>query len=592
LFGDKPSIEDIADLLEKNAKFIRQYPSCTYLVRPTLEKLKEATKHIDQDEARIAIIQFMDFIENYVWNSGSSTISRVLDLKIQRAFVNYIAKYMSEMAKVLRENEFKNYLVLEDYWKKDFSPFLEQVRIASARQARSRRGAILKLVPKLQPWERKFVELLNRYGLLMQAEKPIFLLKSGYRSMYFFNPSHLISKSNVKIQENQKVMREFKEVLKMFIQHLKTELGIENIAALLTQKIGGEDPGTIMFAPLFIELGISTVYLDPSLDMIKGPIIEGDTLLIPFDGVTTTGRTVDKIIDRYERIVGEKPRVYALLWNRSSYLKRKNVPIWSIGPPLIILPEILILSIASYDDDLGYMWPSLNIFYDYLRDIYTYAEQDLTKYQKTRGEFEKLIIDFYKIKEIHTEHENERTAQLLGYFDTKQSLSNMVTYFINLLILCWNAIWDVAFGNKISRIEDPVGYVESVLKVEQVAGTTLILCSKLLKEKLASPRSSFPKFLERNYPWMKIHGIFVEDTEHIVKHIKDKYFKDSFLLMREITENEAWRDIEDRISRVREIYKKYVDQGLVDSQELERLLESSRKELYKLMKLQYKIVKR
>jgi predicted DNA-binding protein (UPF0278 family) len=62
--------------------------------------------------------------------------------------------------------------------------------------------------------------------------------------------------------------------------------------------------------------------------------------------------------------------------------------------------------------------------------------------------------------------------------------------------------------------------------------------------------------------------------------------------MREITENEAWRDIEDRISRVREIYKKYVDQGLVDSQELERLLESSRKELYKLMKLQYKIVKR
>lgn len=88
---------------------------------------------------------------------------------------------------------------------------------------------------------------------------------------------------------------------------------------------------------------------------------------------------------------------------------------------------------------------------------------------------------------------------------------------------------------------------------------------------------------------MKVHGIFVEGIDYIIEHI-NKYSKDSFILMKTITEEEARRDIEERISKVREIYQKYVDQGLVDPLKLERLLRSSRKGLYDLMKLQYKIV--
>jgi hypothetical protein len=484
---------------------------------------------------------------------------------------------MSEMTKVLRKGEFEEYLALENYWKKDFSSFFEQVKIASVRQTKVK-GAILKLVNELPPWEKKFGELLNKHGLIMQEEKPIFLLKSGYRSMYFFNPSHLISRSNVKKQENQEIMGEFKEILKMFIQHLKTELGTENIAVLLVQKIGGEDPGTSQFAPLFTELGVPSVYLDPNLDMLKGPIIEGDTLLIPFDGVTTTGKTVELIIDRYERIIKAKPRVYILLWNRSPYPERKprNVPIWSIGSHLVLPPEILNLSLATFDDNLGYLWPSLFLFYDYLRDIYLYAEQDLTRYQKIRGEFEKLIIESYNM-------EAEKTMKLFDHFDTKLPPSDILTYFINVHILCWNTIFEISLGDKVSRLEDPVRYIETMLRIEKAERPSTIICPLELKKGLECDISIFPKLID---PWDKIHRIFVLKTTNIVEYFKNKYKGCEILDMREkrtITLEEAYRIIDETLKKRREIYKRFNIELTTDESKLRELMLRHLKQFYNVV---------
>jgi len=549
-------LEDLADLLEKNGEFLAHNPSCTYLVRRTWEKLEEASKYIGRDEARIAISQFVSFLENYVWNSGSSTISGVLDIPTQADFVKHIAKCMSEMANVLRERKFGKYLAIEDYWKRDFSAFLENARTSSTK-LRSRKGAILRLVQGPEEWKRKFGELINKHGLVMQEEKPIFLLKSGYRSIYFFNPTHLISKSNVKSEENQEIMNEFKEVLKIFVKHLKDRFGERNVALLLTQKIGGEDPGTSQFAPLFTELGLPSLFLDPNLDVLKGPTIEGVSLIIPFDGVTTTGKTVDTIIDRYEKILKEKPQIYALIWNRSPYSEWKNVPIWSIGPPPILLPEILNLTIASYDSDLGYWWSSLLMFHNYLKDIYLYAGQDLAKYEETRGESEKLIIDSYEVEEVPSERKDERTAHLFGYFDTELTFSEFATYLLNVHILCWNTIFDINFGDRISRLENSVEYIETMLRVEKAERITMTFCSDVLKQCLKNESLSFPKLID---PWDKIHRIFVLKSADIIGYLKDKYKECKILNVTEresMTLEEAYKLIDETLKNRREVYKRF-----------------------------------
>lgn len=577
LCSAKINLEDLADLLEKNGKFLDHNPSCSYLVRPTLGKLKRLSQYLDKDEARMIIARFASFLENDVWNSGSSTVSGVLNLRKQREFVSYIAKYISEMAIVLRERKFKQYLAIENNWRRDFNPFLEHVRISSTR-LRSTKGAIVKFAHELQPWERKFCELINKHGLIMQEEEPIFLLKSGYRSMYFFNPSHLISKSNVNNKENLEILNEFREILKIFLQNLKNELGDEKIAVLLTHKVGGEDPGTSQFAPLFTELGVNPVHLDPQLDMLKGPVIEGSPSLIPFDGVTTTGRTVDDIIEKYERIMKYKPQIYSLLLNRSIYSKRKDVPIWSIGPSLILSPEILYLSIASYDSDLGYWWPSLLMFHDYLKEIYLYADEDLSRYTKTLGEFKELITDFYEIKMV------DGKAQLFDYFDTKLPLNDVTAYLINLHILCWNNIFDTTFSREISPLEDPVEYVETMLRFEKLENPTLGVCSTVLKKNLKENDKIFPKLIE---PCDMIHRIYVQKTQEIIQVFKNEYKEPKRVNMKtQIKMEVVNRIIDDTFKKRRKAYKqlgKNVQDAIDDEDNLRKLYLTSIRKLYEIV---------
>lgn len=513
MFHYNVDIEGLAELLEKNGEFLYDYPTCTYLIRPTLEKLGEITTEIDLDAAA-AIKRFASFMEYQVWNSGSSTVSSVLDASTQAEFVKYIAKRMLGFAEVLREGAYEKYLTMEDEWRKEFSSFLEDVR-ASSVKPRSVKGARLRPIGELKIWERKISELMNQHGLVMKADKPLFLLKSGYRSMYFFNPSHLISRSNVNGLKNQEIMGKFKEILKVFIKHLETELKEKNIAFLLTQKIGGEDPGTSQFAPLFTDLGTPVLFLNANLDVLKGPIIEGEPLLIPFDGVTTTGKTVDNVIDRFKKITGRKPVVYSLIWNRSPHLRRDNVPILSIAPSLTPLPEILQVSINSFDSDLGYWWSSLTMFHDYLKDIYLYAEKNMEEYCRTREQFEKLITDSYEMEEKQSERKTERTAHLFGYLDTNKPSTDMVIYLMNLNILCWNVISKNRFGNESSRLDNSVEYIETMLSIEKSEKPTLTICPLLLRRGLRD-NTLFPRIIDS---WDKVHRIFVANSENISEYI-------------------------------------------------------------------------
>lgn len=514
---------------------------------------------IDQEEARSSLERFATFMEFQVWNSGSSTVSSVLDVSIQSEFAKYIAERMIDFAKVLKEKEYAKYLTIEDGWKKDFNSFLGHVR-ASSTKPKLVKGAHLRSVGKLRTWEKKLRELMNKHGLVMKADMPVFVLKSGYRSMYFFNPTHLVSRSSVNGQKNQEIMSEFKQILKIFIKHLQTKLKKENIAFLLTQKIGGEDPGTSQFAPLFTDLGAPVLFLDPYLDALKGPVIEDTPLLIPFDGVTTTGKTVDTVIDRFRKITGRKPLVYSLIWNRSPHLSRDKIPLLSIAPRLIPLPEVLQVSINSSHDDLGYWWPSLTMFHDYLKDIYLYDEENMGRYNKIREEFQSLIVNSHEIEERQSKHKVEGTAHLFGFFDTNESLASVTTYLINISILCWNVICFNRFGPKSSRLENSVKYIETMLDIEKTEKPIMSVCPVLLKRGLKDDDSYFPNLIE---PWDKVHRIFVKESGNISE----------YLLNNEILRTYP---VDPQVSKIK--------QALVTVTIRELLSDAKREELYEIRK--------
>jgi hypothetical protein len=579
-------IEDLAELIEYNASFLKRYPSCTYIIRATLEKLRELAEVINQESAP-TIRHFVKFMEDEIWNSGSSTVSTTLDISTQMEFIDYLTEFLSAMSEMLKKHELERYLSIEEKWRQEFNSFLDKVKTSSTR-SRSVKGATIKLAGDLQPWEMKFGELLNKYGLVTKADNPIFLLKSGYRSIYFFNPSHLVSRSNINDQENKEIMSGFREALSMFIPYMKKKVGEDKIAVLLTQKFGGEDPGTVQFGAIFNELGVPPVYLDPFIDALKGPVIEGDTTIVPFDGVATTLKTMDTIIKRYESILGKKPKVYSLTLNRSSCLMRDNVRVLSLSPPLVLEPEILSLSLATWNEKLGPMWPSLFPFHDYLKDIYVYAERSLVEYEKIHAELEEMMVDAYHIREAPTKRNSENTAYLFDSFDTRLCKSDIMNYLINVHILCWNFIFEIAFDGRISQFDNPIEFVENMLLAEKTDSLTIAVCPAILKEGIERGISEFPKLFD---PWGEVNRIFIEKTNDILANIKDKYELHQKLKMKTIMKAEALEMVEERVKALRDVDEEFVKQGYKIDLEGARQGESVlRERLYELIKVQYKVV--
>jgi len=563
LSSHSSSIKDLAELLQENARFLCHYPSCSYLVRLTLRTLEKESESINDDIIALVIKDFVEFMYS-AWDSGTSAVSATLDIPLQIEFIReHIALYMQQMAEILKMENWKEYRVREEAWLNDFKKIagIAQTKWKEYKPSKRDTAKKLRLLDQLKPWEREFLTLISKYALLREQKEPVFLLKSGYRSFYFFNASHLVSKG-VNAQENLEIMQRFKNALKSFTDEIRASLRHTGrpIVFLLIQKAYGEDPGTSVLAGTFTELGIPTAFLNPhmpspSFDWPKGAILEGNPLLVPFEDVVTTGEGMEKIVQRYRQMTGEDPPIFPVIFDRSPFQNpgleqvdgikvTSMVNMEKLVKAQIHDPEILRLSVASP------WWSSLTELFrhDYLKEIYLFGERDNPGYNRISQKLGELIKDSYEI-------EGNKPAYLFHSFNTDRPLSDITRYLINVHILYWNAIFDISFGGRISRLEDPVEYIETMLRIEETQRPTTIICPAMLKRGLEG--IAFPKLID---PWDKIHRIFVLKSADIIDFLKDKYKECEILNMSEresITLGEAYSIIDETLESRREIYKRF-----------------------------------
>ena len=177
---------------------------------------------------------------------------------------------MIEMGKILSKNKRNVYYF--GIWLEEFNQFYEEIS-KYREEAKFPKYDEIRKKENLEQWKLNFLNLLNKYKIVMENDRFTFLLKAGYRTRYFFNPNYLITRYELDAVKNNEIRNKFREeVLYLFMKYVlqelehiegKDKIQKQNYSILLFGKPGGEDPGTMTFGDLFQDLKIPIQYLLP-----------------------------------------------------------------------------------------------------------------------------------------------------------------------------------------------------------------------------------------------------------------------------------------------------------------------------------------
>jgi len=551
-------VEEIVEFTEKSAEFVKAYPACSYIIREVIEKLGNTRDFVLRD-----LYKFV----SEIWDSCTSTVSCGIPLEIQVELIKKLARFLSEAIKNSKNtNEYLKIKIefedeLQEFWKKTKSSLwkTEIRRIPLS----PRDTQIDKIDNKLK---KRLLKIIADYRLIFDANIPVFLVRSGYRSFYFINPSYLTLPVYIHENDSKKKIKDFEE----FLEELFNTNSKDKKAVTLFVKRFGEDVGTVTWSIPLTELGVPPIIYDLGSKYFfwsKGPIIKRDpqSVNLVID-LTTTGGTARKVIEIIKEEFKKPPSECTILINRGFGI----LEIDGVKPTTIVnwgdfieffrlVPEILRVSISSRIEKLGYVWPSIYPYRNYLREIYLY-EKYLSEHKENiimelckefEDKFEEFITQNYELKE------RDGKFYLFSVYDTEKTKNEVFNYLLTIHTLCWKHIYEKIFGEEDKAyLEKPLEFLLDSLEFDTDEKITVPFLPELLKKKLSEKEYEIPSI----DPMDRIHRIFVSNTEEIIGHI-DKRLKEIFLdkglpLGRVITKEQAER-------MVKGIVNEFIDDVIV-----------------------------
>lgn len=407
----------------------------------------------------------------------------------------------------------------------------------------------------------KLLKTMVDEGVLRESDKPIFFLKSGYRTSYFFDLDRLT--------HNPKTVPLLEQILSDEVSKLQLEAkseGIRITKLILFEKSYGETSGTEpLVSSIAHKTGLEAVTLPspilyPYKDRVKGmPVQEGEFALV-IDDIVTTGRGLLSNIRRFERIT--KARVYAsipIVHRAIGALttEQKILPIFERKDFIksgIWKPEILKL---TFDSSL---WPGIDMNRDYLMEICEFT--GITeKYYKFRGKMMDLFAANYK------------TIPL--------SEDETVRYLVNIQILIWNYVRASLFKDVTLEGEEIVEYLEDFLSIELVKVLTIDVLANIMNKELLS---------SSNIEVEALHDLFVKKQKEIVAGINNKLRKVKERRMKRVmTREEATEMVDKIVHRTHKTTVTLADKYNLDLGKLEESDKIMREGLWELLKKHYTI---
>ena len=449
----------VASLLKKNGELVRSNPASAYVIPKTIKQLGNIAKTATGELLFItsSLYRFMDDI----WSSVSSASSELMPLEKQLKLIRLVGenwiKIGQNLEKEDRKERLASFIQSAGFFETEYKSLMQKSSNPHA-EKRSNKTEGTSGQPmrarNIEPLKRELLKYIKKFKVLKESEEPRFLLRSGYRSFYFFSIDE--------ISQRHQPAAILKEILKTILNRIISEKRktIERLVWL--EKTRGESTGAVPFASWLdqeIEIGWATLP-PPRLydfeDRIKGTISKGCLVGI-IDDVVSTGEGALRSIQRIRQLTSANPAFYIAVLARSLELLRKEIEVTSVFTREELIreklwkPEILKVSFSSP------LWGGLDMTCDYLREILVYTEQE--------GKYQRLHEDFKNL--------------LLSKFGSIPSF--LVAYLTNLYLLCWGSFyWDFIKATSISEKEIPK-FIERTLEFEKKEDVTLSVLANVVK---------------------------------------------------------------------------------------------------------------
>lgn len=530
---------EIANLLIHKGKWISTYPACSYEIPRTLKALKEYEKRITKEEEFLKVAIFLiRKIMGDIWSSIASASSEEIPLEKQLELIRMFGNCWERTGQSILTSDKPSFL---DSITKFITSYTDHIRKA-----------------------RISLKYLKEEKFFIERSEPIFLLRSGYRSFYFFNFDKMTHDPEMLPILRESLLKEVKNLMER-----ARHKGKKITKIVVFEKPFGEAAGTEPLAAwVSQETGLKIATLPPLLayaykDRIKGSAISSENVLLVIDGVLTTGESAKVRIRRIKEMTRSEvyggvfyahrelgalpqelkpPKLESRIVNtKTEFIRTKR---WK--------PEILGI---SFDSPL---WPSIDMSCDYLKEICSYTSNE-GRYNKMREKFSNLLVDTYKTFTLSNE---------------------LIRYLTNVHMLCWNYIKRSLLKEEIPEDEgEIIEYVEDFLSLEIIKRLTVSPCAKILSKEIQKLSAVDVDFLQR---------LFVKKQNDILKNIKNNLEKTIYMEM-SVPKERAMALVNEVVSHTRKTAEKYTKNYHLDLEKLDESEEILRQEYWKLLRRYFKI---
>lgn len=353
---------------------------------------------LSEDHLRIGVLTLLENQLHATWDSLASATSGYVPLSTQLDAIRELGEYLVFAADAVNSPESSTYKRLVERT----GAFAEQwryLRLHTARvEPRPTQLAQPEFLNRLEPEKQDLIRLALESGALQEVDEPRFMLRSGYRSFYFFNGASLTHHANTAGPLSEYVAPELDRLLK------KAGKPRDETRLAFALRAVGETSGIASMAGALAEkTHVSCITLPPAVpkgfvDRVDGTAPKDAKYLILVDDVSVTGGSAVSHVQRYEgSIKGSIIAYYVLLDRRvgprpepltrvsfSSALAKEDLiraRVWT--------PELLRIDAASE------LLPSLDLTCDYLYEIGLYQGHPTGEYDRLRQSFNAIAESMF-----------------------------------------------------------------------------------------------------------------------------------------------------------------------------------------------------
>jgi orotate phosphoribosyltransferase len=404
----------LCDVLNRVGAQVSQNPGATYKIPRALGDIaRYKNQSVSLGDRRL--LGQITLIENHlqsIWGAICSASSGYIQLNDQLTILKALCEYMQSLSDCLAS---------------DTRDCLETLTGEFTEQYEKLRRGIQPIAPKdlthfdndrlekLPEHRREIIRAIIESGAFQYHNEPIFLLKSGYRSFYFFNGARLTHHAPSARIFPKLIAEKVKQIISRNDAPAR-----DKIALGFARRITGETGGaSSMAGSLAAELSLPSVTLPPEkpesfFSRTDGSSLSNDTKIVLIDDVVVTGDSASRHVMRFEKELKRAVYGYFTILDRRIGFRPSPLEhvVFSSGATkedLISIglwkPEILCISPESP------LLSAIDLTADYLLEISLYLGRSLEDYQNLRQDMVQLAR---KISCQELPNENIRTNYIIN----------------------------------------------------------------------------------------------------------------------------------------------------------------------------------